>query len=223
MGLSDELKTASVDIWAAELEHPFVRGIGDGSLSEERFRFYLAQDYLFLIDYAKVFALAAVKAPRLEVMAGFAKLCADTLNEEMALHRAYCAEFGLTPAELEATSPAQTTRGYTGHLLQVAATGGIGDIIAAVLPCQWGYNEIARHLHAMGPPAETRYRKWIKAYTAPEFEAYGAWLRATLDGLAPSLSAADIARLRQHFLFSSRWELLFWDMAWAQALWNTPA
>lgn len=223
MGLSDDLKSVSAEIWAAELRHPFVRGIGDGSLSEERFRFYLAQDYLFLIDYAKVFALAAAKSSRLELMACFAKLCADTLNDEMALHRACCAEFGMTAATLEATPAAQTTRGYTGHLLQVAATGGVADIIAVVLPCQWGYNEIARHLRAAGLPAEPRYRKWIEMYSSPEFEAYGTWLRSTLDGLAPGLTAHDVTRLRQHFLFSSRWELLFWDMAWSQTSWSTPA
>ena len=79
-----------------------MRGMGDGSLDAGRFRFYLEQDYLFLIDYAKVFALAVTRAPEVETMAAFAQLCSDTLNGEMALHRSYCAEFGITPAHLEA-------------------------------------------------------------------------------------------------------------------------
>jgi len=222
VGFSEELKMVSQAIWAGELEHPFVRGIGDGTLDDDRFRHYLGQDYLFLIEYAKVFALATSKSPDLDTMAYFARLCADTLNEEMALHRSYCVEFGILPADLEAVQPAQTTRGYTGHLLQVASTGSIVDIIAAVLPCQWGYAEIAIHLQTEGVPAEPRYRKWIEMYASEPFQDYGRWLRGTLDELAASLPAAHKARLSQHFLLSSRWEYLFWEMAWNLEDWQLP-
>jgi thiaminase/transcriptional activator TenA len=222
MALIDTLMQGSQGIWAREKEHPFVRGLGDGTLPAERFRFYLEQDYLFLIEYAKVFALAATRAPDLATMAYFAQLCADTLNTEMALHRSYCAEFGITPADLEAAEPAQTTVGYTGHLLQAAVRGGIADICAAVLPCQWGYAEIARHLQVRGLPPEPRYRKWIALYASPEFAAYGRWLRETLEALAPTLAPADVARLQRTFHTSSRWEYLFWDMAWHMERWRLP-
>ncbi|HKI97939.1 MAG TPA: thiaminase II [bacterium] len=223
MAFCDELMRVSQGIWALEKEHPFVRGMGDGSLDAERFRFYLEQDYLFLIEYAKVFALAATRAPELDTMAYFAQLCADTLNSEMALHRSYCAEFGIEPAALEAAEPAQTTVGYTGHLLQVAVRGGVAEICAAVLPCQWGYNEIARHLRERGLPPEPRYRKWIEMYASPEFEAYGRWLREQLEALAPRFTPAQVARLQRIFHTSSRWEYLFWEMAWRMERWNLPA
>jgi thiaminase (transcriptional activator TenA) len=222
MAFCDELMRVSQAIWEREREHPFVRGLGDGSLDAQRFRFYLEQDYLFLIEYAKVFALAATRAAELETMATFAQLCADTLNTEMALHRSYCAEFGIAPEALEAAEPAQTTAGYTGHLLQVAATGGVAEICAAVLPCQWGYSEIARHLQAQGLPAEARYRKWIEMYASPEFEAYGAWLRGRLEALAPGFPPAQVARLKRVFHTSSRWEYLFWEMAWRMERWAVP-
>ncbi len=222
MAFCDELRAVSEGIWQRELEHPFVRGIGDGSLQPERFRFYLEQDYLFLIDYARVFALAVSKAPDLAAMSEFAKLCAETLGVEMELHRSACAEFGVTPAQLEAVQASQTTRGYTGHLIQVAATGGLADIVAAVLPCQWGYAEVARHLEAQGRPEEPRYRKWIEMYASPEFEDYGRWLRAQMEDLAPALSSEGRERLKSHFHTSSRWEYLFWEMAWRMDMWAVP-
>jgi thiaminase/transcriptional activator TenA len=222
MAFVDDLMRVSQGIWAREKAHPFVRGLGDGTLPVERFRFYLEQDYLFLVQYAKVFALAATRAATLDTMAAFAQLCADTLNTEMALHRSACAEFGMDPADLAAAEPAQTTVGYTGHLLQVALQGGIADICAAVLPCQWGYNEIARHLQARGLPAEPRYRKWIEMYASPAFEAYGRWLRDTLEAEAPHLAPGHAARLTRIFHTSSRWEYLFWEMAWRMERWNVP-
>lgn len=222
MAFCDELMQVSQGIWAKEKEHPFVQGMGRGDLDAERFRFYLEQDYLFLIEYARVFGLAVSTAPNLEIMGYFAKLCADTLNEEMALHRSYCEEFGITPADLERVEMAQTTSGYTGHLLRAATTGSTVDVIAAVLPCQWGYNEIARHLRAQGMPSEPRYQKWIDLYGSEEFEAYGAWLRETLEAYAPSLSPEHVARLKRLFHDSSRWEYLFWEMAWRQERWSVP-
>jgi len=223
MAFCDELRAVSAGIWQRELEHPFVQGLGNGSLDPAKFRTYLAQDYLFLIDYAKVFALAVSKAHDPATMAYFAKLCADTLNEEMALHRSYCAEFGITPADLEREPPAQTTRGYGGHLLRAAVSGGIAEIICAVLPCQWGYAEVAAHLKARGLPPEPRYVKWIEMYASPEFADYGRWLRETLEGLATRLGPTERERLKDIFHTSSRWEYLFWDMAWNQDTWAVPA
>ena len=222
MKLANELKTVSEALWEAEKSHPFVTGMSDGTLAAEKFRFYLAQDYLYLVEYAKVFALAVTKSPNVAMMAEWGKLCSDTLNGEMELHRSYCAEFGITPAQLEATEPSQTTIGYTGHLIQVALRGNMADIIAAVLPCQWGYAEIALHLQAAGMPDEPRYRKWIEMYASAEFEAYGQWLREELETLAPQQTPADIERLRGIFHTSTRWEYLFWEMAWKQEMWNLP-
>ena len=214
MGFCDELREVSLEIWEAEKTHPFVTGLGDGSLPDEKFRFYLEQDYLFLIEYAKVFALAVPKAGDLETMAYFGQLCSDTLNGEMELHRSYCAEFGLTPAKLAAANPSRTTEGYTGHLLEVAEAGDIVEIVAAVLPCQWGYAEIARHLQARGLPGEPRYRKWIEMYASKAFEAYGVWLRVLLERQAAALNKQRRQGLKDIFLASSQWEHRFWEMAW---------
>jgi thiaminase/transcriptional activator TenA len=214
MGFSEELKAVSRDIWRRELEHPFVTGLGDSTLDPACFQFYLEQDYRFLVDYAKVFAYATTKATDVETMAAFARLCADTLHEEMALHRSYCAEFGITPEALETVQPALVTRGYTEHLLNVAASGSLAEIIAAVLPCQWGYAEVARHLRDRGMPSEPRYRKWIEMYSSAEFEDYGKWLRECMDTMADDLTQESQHRLKALFHASSHWELLFWEMAW---------
>ncbi len=222
MAFCDELMEKSRGIWEREKEHPFVLALGAGSLDDDRFRFYLEQDYLFLIQYAKVFAQAATRSSDLDTMAYFARLCSDTLNEEMELHRSYCAEFGISPEDLEAVQPTQTTSGYTGHLLSVALRGSVAEIVAAALPCQWGYAEIAGHLKERGMPAEPRYREWIDMYASVEFAAYGEWLRNKMEQLAAPLDAGDRERLKGIFLDSSRWEYLFWEMAWRQERWTVP-
>src|SRR5260221_6344622 len=143
---TQSIRAQAQPIWDRELEHPFVRGLGDGRLPLECFRFYLAQDYVFLVEYCRVFALAAAKARDLATIGLFANLLDETLNTEMQLHRDYCARLGIAESALEATTPAPITHAYTRHLLTVAYGGSIAEIVATVLPCQLGYAEIGAAL-----------------------------------------------------------------------------
>src|SRR5262249_55910311 len=202
---SERLRAQAGVIWRAELEHPFVRGLADGTLPIERFRFYLCQDYLFLIEYSRVFALAAAKARDLETIGSFSKLLHDTLYTEMELHRDYCRRLGVARDELERTHPAPVTHGYTRHLLEVAWSGSLAEIVAAVLPCQLGYAEIGTALARGGNQWQASpYAEWIRTYSSEEFAASAQRLRATLEGLITGWPERDLAPLEVHFLTSSR-------------------
>lgn len=207
-------------IFARIMAHPFVRGLGDGTLPQEKFRFYLCQDYVYLIDYCRVFALAAAKADDLDTMKLFGSLLSETLHTEMDIHRRYAARFGMAPEELERTEPAPVTASYTSFLLKTAYAGTIADILAAVLSCQWSYHEIALRLKAAGSsPADSPYNAWIDAYAADEFGRLGRWLCDKLDALTAHASEAERARLRELFVTAFRFEYLFWEMAWQEARW----
>ena len=217
---TDELRQSAAPIWEADLGHPFVRGIADGTLPTEKFKFYLIQDYLFLLDYSRVFAHGVIKAPDEATMALFSQLLNETLNTEMDLHRGYCEKFGISAAEMEQAPVAPTTHAYTRHLLSVAQSGTLADIIAGVLPCQWGYAEIGTTLAQQGGSPEPLYQEWIEMYASEEFLALGKWLRSLLNELTAESSSTEKERLKRHFLFSSRYEYLFWEMAWTQEAWQ---
>ena len=219
MGLSDDLRRAADPIWEAQHRHPFVRGIGDGSLDLERFRFWVRQDYRFLIEYARMLALGAARASDLETMRRLADLAQATLAEEMDLHRAYTRELGISAEELEAEPMAPTTQGYTDFLIRTAAHEDFADLVAALLPCIWGYSEIGQRLAAAGRPADERYAKWIEMYASEEFAELAAWCRALMDRVGEELSPGRRERLSEVFLTSSRYELAFWQMAWEQERW----
>ena len=150
------IRAKAQPIWDRELKHPFVRGLGDGTLPIDRFRFYLAQDYVFLTEYCRVFALAAAKARDLQTIGVFARLLDETLNTEMQLHRDYCQRLGIAEADLEATVPAPITHAYTRHLLTVAYSGSIADIVAAVLRVSSATRKSGLHSRAKAAAARTR-------------------------------------------------------------------
>src|SRR5579863_2456304 len=169
---TDTLRERAAAIWQKELRHPFVRGLADGSLAIERFRFYLCQDYVFLIEYCRVFALAAAKARDLDTVTVFSQLLHDTHQVEMELHREYCDRLGIPRADLMRTRAAPITHAYTRHLTGVAWGGAVEDIIAAILPCQLGYAEIAGALAREHPNWNASpYAEWIRMYTSAEFVA----------------------------------------------------
>lgn len=211
---SERLRRLAEPIWRAQLEHPFVRGVGDGSLDPGIFGHWLRQDYLYLIDYCRVFAFAVAKAPDLATMQAFATLLSETLGSEMDLHRSYVAEFGITADELERTAMEPTTRGYVDYLLRVAATGDFAELVGALLPCMWGYSWLGQELARLPTPADERYARWIAMYASPEFGALAEWCRGLLDRICDGLPSAAMQRVEDAFLTSSRYELAFWEASY---------
>lgn len=216
---TDRLRRKVAPIWEAQAEHPFVRGIAEGSLDLDRFKYWVRQDYIFLIEYARVVALAAARSPDLPTMARFANLLDETLNTEMNLHRAYAVEFGIGQEELERETPAPTTRAYTDFLLCRAAAGDYAELVAALLPCMWGFSELGRRLARLPAPADPRCAKWIAMYSSEEFATLAEWCRELLDQVVADLPDRTRQRLEDIFLTSSRYEWQFWEMAWKLERW----
>jgi thiaminase/transcriptional activator TenA len=220
MTFTDEIRARAESSQQAIFNHPFVKGIGDGTLRVERFHHFIRQDYLFLIEYSRVLALASARAPALEEMGRFAELLTETLTTEMALHRDYCARFGITVGDLDATKAASTTQAYTDFLLKTAYSGSFAELSCALLPCMWGYCEIGLKLAQQGRPVQQPlYAEWIDMYSSAEFQSLAGWLRGLVDRLAQQASAEERARMETAYIVSTRYEYAFWDMAWRLEEW----
>ncbi|MCM3569546.1 thiaminase II [Neobacillus mesonae] len=209
-------------IWEKTHQHPFVAGLGTGELPVESFIRYMKQDYVYLIDYSKMFALGAVKATDVETMAAFAKLLDETLNGEMDLHRQYAGRFGITTQELEETKPMPNNLAYTSYMLKVAQNGSLEELISALLPCMWSYWEIGKLLAETYPNSidHPMYGEWVKMYSSDEYGALALWLIDILDRLTDGKPERELAVLEEHFLTTSRFEYMFWDMAYEGGDWT---
>lgn len=216
---SARVRRLAEPIWQAQYDHPFVRGIGDGTLDLDKFTFYLAQDYVYLIDYARVFAYLAARSPDLKTMKVFSKLLAEMLESEMSLHRTITAEFGITAEELEQTRKAPACQGYTDFLLRVAASGDFPEVVSALLPCMWVYSDIGVRLYDQGLPEEPHYAQWITLYASEEFVELTQWTKELLDEYSANAPAALQRRIDDAFVTCTRYELAFWEMAWTAERW----
>lgn len=213
--VSTRLHDAAASVWEACLRHPFVTGIGDGTLDMEKFRYFMLQDYLYLFDYARVFALGVVKARDPELMRVFAANVDAILGGEMKIHRAYMKRLDITKEQVFSIKPALANLSYTNYMLSVAQTGGPMEIVASILACSWSYAEIGQALAAIPGAAEHPfYGEWIRGYASEEYAATNQALIELMDSLAADAGEEQLAYLTDVFVNCSRYELGFWDMAW---------
>jgi thiaminase/transcriptional activator TenA len=204
MTLSAVLWSDSADVAADVLAHPFVSGIGDGTLSKEAFAGYIAQDAFFLESFARAYALALARSPDTSTLLTLADLLAG-VRQELGLHAAYARSWGIDMAGVE---PRPATLAYTEFLLATAATQELGVIFAAMTPCMRLYAWLGASLDAdtAGP-----YAQWVQTYSDPEFEATAVALERLLD------EQAETPALRTAYRRAMRLELAFFDDALTSA------
>ncbi|VTT87846.1 Thiaminase II [Halorubrum sp. DM2] len=218
MAFSDRLLDAGSEIWDAQKEHPFVVELADGSLDEAAFRHWVKQDYRYLLDYARVFALAGAAADDEETTRRLTGTAHATLADEMDLHRSFAAEYGLSPADLEAVEKAPTCAAYTDFLVRTAHEGSIAEIAAAVYPCGQGYLDVADHMADLAS-GEHRYTPFIEKYTSDAFRETVAWMRELVDRYGEAYPGERDA-MRAAFLRSARLEHAFWGMCYDREEWS---
>ncbi|MHB8647712.1 MAG: thiaminase II [Thermomicrobiales bacterium] len=217
---TETMRRECAAIWEAQLTHPFLVALADGTLPPETFQFYILQDARFLTDLAKMFGFAATKTSDRDRAKVLAERLINTVNVERALHEGYAARFGMSPEAMAAVQMAPTNYAYTRHMLQIGAMGTLAETLTAMLPCAWIYAVVGRHFTAQGePPGTHPYRDWLLTYANIEFEAVGVWMRVVIDDEASRLHESGHDRLRDIFRTSSRYEYMFWDMAWRRESW----
>jgi thiaminase/transcriptional activator TenA len=211
---TSELWAAVRGIYAQTLEHPFLKGLADGTLSRGRFQFYLQQDALYLRAFSQALNTLASKAPREDWALTLSRHAIESIETERQLHDSILKAYGAAAV----TEMAPVNAAYTNHLLAAVSRESFGHGLAAVLPCYWIYWEVGKDLKKRGSK-DPDYQKWINQYADP---AYGASVRAVLammDSEGLSLSDAGKAKARELFVRSARYEWMFWDMAWREEKW----
>jgi len=213
--LFSRLRDTCVDEWRAYTDHAFVRGLADGSLPEPCFRQYLGQDYLFLIHFARAYALAAYKADKLSDIRQAASGLSAIINVEMGLHVKFCASWGLDEAAMAALPEAESTMAYTRYVLEKGLQGDLLDLHVALAPCVLGYAEIGRALagRATATHRTNRYAPWIEMYASDEYQALATDERTTIDRLMGERGGPGrLAALTETFRQATRLETAFWEM-----------
>lgn len=204
MTLAETLWQENQDLAIACLKHPFVQGIGDGSLDKATFSHYVGQDAFFLEAFARAYSIAAAKSPDWQGFQVFHKLAGGVLDE-LTLHASYAAQWGVN---LQAVQPGAATRRYTDFLLATAWSQTVGVTAVAMLPCMKLYAFLGQTLAESGIPTHA-YADWIRTYSSAEFEPLTVQL-ADLSEQYATLTPL----VRATYRYAMQCELDFFESAW---------
>ncbi len=206
-------------IYRRILTHPFLQGLTNGSLSEEAFRFYAVQDALYLRDFSRGLSLLAAKSPTDDTAIMFNDHAKNAIVVERALHGSFFAQWQLSEQDIYATPLAPNNLLYTSYLLRVAYERPFHEGLGAFLPCFWIYWEVGKELERQGSPVPI-YQQWIGTYASDEFASGVRQVIALADSVAETLTAEQRERMTEHFVMTSRFEYMFWDMGYRQQAWD---
>ena len=191
-------KQAAGESWEAYVDHEFVQGLGDGTLPREAFLKYLVQDYVFLVHFSRAWALAVVKSSSLEEMKVASATVDALVNHEMQLHIETCAKEGISEEELFSAQEEAENLAYTRFVIDAGLSGDFLDLMAALMPCVFGYGVIGMNLKAAAI-SDTPYKEWIDTYSGEEYQGL-------CETVATMLENAAAARLGANPQDNPRWE-----------------
>lgn len=210
---TDELWEEIAPIKKAIDQGQFVRGLGDGSLSQDKFNYYMVQDALYLAAYAKVLAGLATFAHDPDDLVFWAEASANSIKVERELHASHV-------DVMAAATPSPTCRAYSDFLAAQLASGEYGIVAAAVLPCFWIYQVVGTELlDTAGDLEKHPYGDWIGMYANPVFAEENKIVRGIVDRAAEGVLELQRQRMRDAFVQASRYEWMFWDAAWRMETW----
>ncbi len=221
MRFTESALAETADLCAAIRAMPFNRELADGTLPPETFQHYMIQDAYYLEGFARALALTGSRAPDAEGVCQLAQSAAGAIAVERQLHEHYFGIYGVSAETVAATPPTPVCEHYVSFLLATAATRGVAESMAALLPCFWVYRDVGRDIHARAA-SDNPYAAWIDTYAGEDFDAAVTAACELTDRLAETAGPGDLARMQAAFAKSTLLEWMFWDSAWRRAAWPSP-
>ncbi len=219
MKFSDELWFSIDGIFKRILEHPFIKGLIDGSLDLGAFKFYIIQDALYLKDFSRGLAILGAKSEEDDDLLLFCEHSRNAIIVERSLHESFFKDFSLSKEDVYKTEKAPINLLYTSYLIRVAYERPYYEAIGAFLPCYWIYLEVGKFLEKFGSKNEL-YQRWIRTYSSEQFEIS---VRAVIDitnRISENLNDYQKNKIKEHFIITTKFEYMFWDMGYKKQTWE---
>jgi len=217
---SQLLRSEAKPIWDRIYSHPYLKELGEGTLPVSKFKYFLQQDHIYVVEYCRPLGIAVSKSDSAEEMRWFADLIIGGLTWEAKNEERLAEMVGMSLEELTSATQSPTSRAYSDFLVQVASTGTVAEFVAAMSPCMLTYPEIARMLRPRrGLDRVPAYRAWAEFYASEEAEEFAKQFDEKLDRLGETESPGVKEKMRGVFLTASRYEYMFWDMAYREERW----
>ncbi len=215
MSFSKSAWKAIEPIYDSILQHPFNQELAKGTLAKEKFQFYMKQDSLYLVDFARALAIAASRSTNTDDLVLLLDFSKGAIIAERGLHEFYFNFYGIK-LDVEKAPGCFT---YTNFLIASASHASYEESLAALLPCFWIYQRVGEHIHKTAA-AENPYQKWIDMYSGEEFQQVVQSAIDLTDSVAKDANEKQLKKMQEAFVTSTRLEWMFWDSAYRMESWQ---
>ncbi|WP_311481588.1 thiaminase II [uncultured Anaerococcus sp.] len=216
MKFIDYLYEQTKDIWQDLYNHPFIEGLISGDLEISRFKYYLEEDYIYLWDHVKIFAIGLTKTNNKDIIRKFAYLINNCMENEMAIHRGVMKDFDIDIREIENRQANLTNLSYSNYRISQSQLGGYEEILMVLMACDLGYVNIFSHIDDVNPQAKNHeiYGKFITGYLDPVYLSYVDGTVDEINELGKDMTKEKKDALIKIFKNCLTYELKFWDMVY---------
>ena len=215
MKWSESAWQESSAVYEKILQHPFNLELMNGTLNIEKFKFYIAQDSVYLGAFSRALALIAARTNHLSHTLEFIRFAEGALVTEKILHAGYFTKFGLS----QEAQASPVCHHYTQFMLAKASLDPIEVAMAAVLPCFWIYKKVGDHIYQQQTNNQNPYRDWIDTYAGEAFAQAVAKAIEICDEVAAVCTDQQREAMTQAFSAAVKLEWMFWESAWRQEQW----
>lgn len=221
-GFCDQAWAHTGKLQRAMLEQPFNVELAAGTLSRQRFQFYLVQDARYLVGFGRALAVAAARSDEVDEVAFFSGAARESIVVERELHAGYFARYGLSESDVDSVETSPTCLAYTSYLLATAQAGCYPELVAALLPCFWVYHHVGTQiLRKQQAGTENPFQAWIDTYADDEFAAAVEECKKVVDRAAAVGTEHTRTRMLEAFTRACEYEWMFWDGAYRMECWPT--
>ena len=212
----DGLKKEADEILQSVYKLPFIQELSAGVLSKKKFTYYLHQDRLYLNEFGRSLSIVGARMKNGQHAVSCLEFGINALRAEQAMHNDYLLHLG-SPFKKDKASP--SCFAYTNFLMKTCLYDPVEVGLAALLPCFWIYQKVGSKL-IMNSASNNPYQQWIEVYGGHNFKASTQQIVNILNKLAISSSAQQIQEMRAAFIYSAKYEWLFWHSAYEQEKWS---
>lgn len=215
--LSVLLLEAAKPEWDKAAAQNFVIEMARGTLEPSRFRNYMIQDYLYLIEYLEI--LGIIKAQLLSISAEkidgsliqfVENVIAETKRELNRVHIPNMEAIGIREDEARKTEIISEISDYTKYMKEQILENGPLTGLVLLLQCSWGYAYIGqtvgkKYLHEI---EDSAYKSWFDAYACEDYtKANQKWIDI-VDRLAEGKEKQIFVEI---FVRCAKYETKLWE------------
>ena len=217
MKVSERLRKDADGVWEKIIEHPFVMELYSGTLPMEKFRFYILQDYNYLIASIKNFSIISSKADSIDAMREVTEILHLESVSEFKGYEEFLGKLGYTIEDAKNIEPIPMNVSYVNFLLSTSSLKSYAESITSVLPCFWSYAEIAgHHKNKLGKNKNRLYIDWASVYLSEPYVNLVKKIKKLVDEAGETVS---YEMLKKTFITASKYEYMYWDAVYNMDTW----